>query len=199
MGARYATLGRCRATFVAMQSELAPALLVAMEPIVDPNFRRTVILMLEHDPEQGALGLVLNRGTDVPMAQLCENLDVFWRGLPDLCVDWGGPVQEDTGWVLLGDDDDPEAVPLIKSLRWSRSRDSLERVAREPALVARVFLGYAGWGAGQLEREITESSWLVVPVTRSLVFDTPRDELWVASVRSLGIEPATLVTSHGVN
>lgn len=182
-----------------MQSQLAPALLVAMEPIVDPNFRRTVILMLEHDPEQGALGLVLNRGTDVPMAQLCENLDVFWRGLPDLCVDWGGPVQEDTGWVLLGDDDDPEAVPLITSLRWSRSRDSLERVAREPALVARVFLGYAGWGAGQLEREITESSWLVVPVTRSLVFDTPRDELWVASVRSLGIEPATLVTSHGVN
>ncbi len=184
-----------------MASELAPSLLVAMDLVLDPNFRRSVVLMLEHDEEQGALGLVMNRPSRFPMARLCESLEIAWRGKDEETVDWGGPVGEGQGWVVMDDlaAQGLEVVTLVPGIHWSRSQEALRRVAEAPALTARVFLGYAGWGAGQLEREIAEGSWLVVPVTRPLVFDEPHDRLWAQSVRSLGIEPATLVSSPGVN
>ncbi len=185
-----------------MSSELAPSLLVALDVIVDPNFRRSVVLMLEHHEEQGAIGLVVNRATDFPLLQLCESLELPWRGSEAARVDWGGPVQEEAGWVLLGDSAAQgleEVEQLLPGLHWSRSQQALRRVGEQPSLLARVFLGYAGWGAGQLEREIAEGSWLVVPATPELVFERDLDCLWEAAVRSLGIDPAMLVSSHGVN
>jgi putative transcriptional regulator len=172
-----------------------------MAPVVDPNFRRSVVLMLEHEVEQGALGLVVNRGTDFPLSRLCENLDLPWRGGASPCVDWGGPVGENQGWVVLDDEaaEGLEVVTLVPGIHWTRSQEALRRLAETPAGHARVFLGYAGWAPGQLEREIAEGSWLVVPVTRRLVFEESHDRLWEQAVRSLGIEPATLVSSHGVN
>jgi putative transcriptional regulator len=182
-------------------SELAPSLLVAMDPVLDPNFRRSVVLMLEYDADQGALGLVVNRPSRFPMSKLCESLEIGWRGNAEENVDWGGPVGEGQGWVVMDDlaAEGLEVVTLAPGIHWSRSQDALRRVAQAPALGARVFLGYAGWGAGQLEREIAEGSWLVVPVKHQLVFDEPHDRLWAQSVRSLGIEPATLISSPGVN
>lgn len=181
-------------------SDLAPALLVAMDVIVDPNFHRTVVLMLHHDETRG-LGLVINRNADFAMSELCTNLDLAWTGDPEAMVSWGGPVQPEQGWVLLGESDvdgiDVETVS--DGVRFSRSRDVLETIACNPDTRARVFLGYAGWGPGQLEREIAEGAWLVVPVTDRLVFDAENDDLWGASVRSLGIEPATLVSTQGIN
>jgi len=186
-------------------SDLAPALLVAMDVVVDPNFRRSVVLMLEHEADQGALGLVMNRRTDFPIARLCENLDVAWHGGETSNVDWGGPVGENQGWVVL---DDAAArgldvVTLVPGIHWTRSQDALrsvaERFGESPRIRARVFLGYAGWGAGQLEREIAQGSWLVVPVSARLVFEESHERLWEQAVRSLGIEPATLISSQGVN
>ena len=135
------------------------------------------------------------------MARLCESLDMAWRGLPSAHVDWGGPVGENQGWVVMDDAaaQGLEVVTLAPGLHWSRSQEALRRVAGTPALRARVFLGYAGWGAGQLEREIAEGSWLVVPVSPELVFEERHERLWEQAVRSLGIEPATLISSHGVN
>jgi putative transcriptional regulator len=182
-------------------TDLAPSLLVAMDVVLDPNFRRSVVLMLEHEVEQGALGLVVNRRSSFPMARLCESLDLAWRGSASASVDWGGPVGENQGWVVMDDAaaQGLEVVTLAPGIHWSRSQEALRRVAGTPALRARVFLGYAGWGAGQLEREIAEGSWLVVPVSPKLVFEEPHERLWEQSVRSLGIEPATLISSHGVN
>jgi putative transcriptional regulator len=182
-------------------TELAPSLLVAMDLVHDPNFRRSVVLMLEHEVEQGALGLIVNRRSDFSMVQLCQNLDVPWRGGADVCADWGGPVGENQGWVLMDDEAARglEAVRIAPGLHWTRSQDALRRVAEAPALRARVFLGYAGWGPGQLEREIVEGSWLVVPVESRLLFEESHERLWEQAVRSLGIEPATLVPSHGIN
>ena len=184
-----------------MATDLAPSLLVAMDLVLDPNFRRSVVLMLEHEVEQGALGLIVNRRSEFPMAQLCENLKIPWHGDPELCVDWGGPVGENQGFVLLDDDAARglETLALAPGLRWTRSQDALRRVAERRSLRARVFLGYAGWAPGQLEREIAEGSWLVVPLQSELVFDTSHERVWEEAVRSLGIEPATLVPSHGVN
>ena len=172
-----------------------------MDLVLDPNFRRSVVLLLEHDVEQGALGLIVNRRSDFSMAQLCENLDIPWRGGGEACADWGGPVGENQGWVLLDDDAARglEVVTLAPGLHWTRSQEALRRVAEARRLRARVFLGYAGWAAGQLEREIAEGSWLVVPADPRLVFEPEHERVWEQAVRSLGIEPATLVPSQGVN
>jgi putative transcriptional regulator len=155
------------------------------------------VLMLEHDPEQGALGLIVNRGTDVPLAQLCKTQSMRWLGDPARCVDWGGPVGEDSGWVLLDDvaAQGIEATPLVGGLHWARSREALKRVAENPALTARVLLGYAGWAAGQLEAEIAAGAWLVVPASADVIFETRREERWAAAIRSIGVEPASLVAS----
>jgi putative transcriptional regulator len=174
-------------------SELAPAFLVALDVLIDPNFSRSVVLMLEHDPEQGAMGLIVNRATEIPLAELCRTQSLRWQGGGAVCVDWGGPVGEDGGWVLLGDAaaEGIEAVTLLPGLHWART------VAENPQLTARVLLGYAGWGAGQLEAEIAAGAWLVVPASAEIVFDTPREARWAAAVRSLGIDPASLVASAG--
>jgi putative transcriptional regulator len=182
-------------------TELAPSLLVAMDLVHDPNFRRSVVLMLEHDVQQGALGLIVNRSSDFPMQQLCQNLDMGWHGDDAACADWGGPVGENEGWVLLDDEAARglEVVTLAPGVHWTRAQDALRRVAELPALRARVFLGYAGWAPGQLEREIAEGSWLVVPLEPRLLFEESHDRIWEQAVRSLGIEPATLIPSQGVN
>ena len=185
----------------AVVSDLAPSFLVAMDGIVDPSFRRSVVLALEYDDENGALGLIVNRATNYLVASLCDNLDLSWRGSPGACVGWGGPVGQETGWVLLGDAsaDGTDAVSLVPGLHWSRSEDTLRRVAEAPGQQSRIYLGYAGWAPGQLEREIAQGSWLVVPLDDPLVFETEIEDIWAQAVRLLGIEPATLVATHGVN
>ena len=159
-------------------SDLAPAFLVAMNQHWDPNFRGSVVLMLHHD-EQGAVGLVVNRVTDLPMASLCETFGLTWRGAPEMRVDWGGPVQPELGWMLLGEGnpDVPEVESLTDGIRYTRSNDVLREVAANPPRHLRMFLGYAGWGPGQLERELAQGAWLVAPASARLVFEGRRDRL----------------------
>lgn len=181
-------------------SDLAPAFLVAMNSLWDPNFRGSVVLMLHHD-DQGAIGLVVNRTTDLPMASLCETFGLTWRGAPEMRVDWGGPVQPELGWMLLGKGGlrAPEVESVTEGIQYTRSNEILREVAENPPPQLRMFLGYAGWGPGQLERELAQGAWLVAPVSARLVFEGERDRLWDDVVRSLGIEPATLVQTQGVN
>lgn len=181
-------------------SDLAPALLVAMPQLVDPNFRRAVVLLLHHD-EEGTFGLVVNRLTDVPVDSLCSSLEIGWHGPPEEIVHWGGPVQPDHGWVLLGADDlDHEDVqPVTDGIAFTSSPDALRLIAEDPPERLRVFLGYAGWGPGQLANELAHGSWIVAPVTSRFVFDVGEADLWEAVLQSLGINPATLVPTQGVN
>lgn len=181
-------------------SELAPGLLVAMPQLLDPNFHRAVVFMVEHD-ENGSFGLVINRQTRFTCEHLCENLEMDWRGDPERLVSWGGPVQPEHGWLLVGDFglDHDDLVPVIDGVRFSRSPEVLRAVARRPVPQMEIFLGYAGWGAGQLVDEIIEGAWIVAPASADLVFDSPRDSLWEAVLRGIGIDPATLVQTTGVN
>jgi putative transcriptional regulator len=180
---------------------LAPTLLIAMDQVLDPNFRRAVVLMLHHEEGEGGFGLVLNRAMDMSVASLCETIELPWNGSDQRQVDWGGPVQPEHGWVLLGEDglSDPEIEPVASGIRFSCSQNVLRDLASQPPSHFRIFLGYAGWGQDQLEREIADGAWLVVPVSDDLVFDTEHEGLWDAAVRSLGIEPATLVSTQGIN
>lgn len=188
-----------------VSTPLAPGFLVALDPLLDPHFARSVVLMLNHDEGRGAFGLVLNRSTDFPLTDLCQSLEIEWSGDGAARVDWGGPVQPEQGWIVFRDalEEIEDAEQVSPSLHWSGSRDVLRRVAGSPDVVARIFLGYAGWEPGQLEQEIAAGAWLMVPLDQpgagGLVFDTPKDQLWTATVRSLGIEPGTLVSVQGVN
>lgn len=183
-----------------LDSELAPGLLVAMPQLIDPNFHRAVVFMVEHD-ERGSFGLVINRHTGLTCEYLCENLEMDWRGDPERLVSWGGPVNPEQGWLLVGDEasDHEDLVRVTEGVRFSRSPDVLRSMARRPVSRMNLFLGYAGWQAGQLVNELIEGAWIVAPSSPDLVFDRPRDSVWEGALRGLGIDPATLVQTSGIN
>ncbi len=173
-----------------------------MPHLLDPNFKRAVVLLIHHD-ESGTFGVVLNRGTDFTAESLCATLEIDWNGAPDEVIDWGGPVQPETGWVIFegeSDDDDDEGVKeLGEGVCFAGSLELLKRFALEPPEHLRLLLGYAGWGPGQLESELAEGAWLMAPLRRDVVFEVGPDEMWEHVVRSMGIEPATLVATRGVH
>jgi putative transcriptional regulator len=181
---------------------LAPALLVAMPQLLDPNFRRSVVLLIHHDAE-GTFGVVLNRTTEIRAAQLCESIEVDWQGDPEAEIYWGGPVQPQTGWVLFedleSDDENDDIREIVPGVGFAGSLAVLRKMALEPPPRLRILLGYAGWGPGQLESELAQGAWLVAPADASVLFETDVDAMWAQVVRSLGIEPATLVASRGVH
>jgi putative transcriptional regulator len=180
---------------------LAPALLVAMPQLLDPNFRRAVVLLLHHDADF-TFGLVLNRPSDIPAESLCASLGIEWRGGEAALVGWGGPVQPNTGWVLLGDRAAAafeDVTEVCHDLHFAGSLETLKRVASLPPPRLRLFLGYSGWGAGQLESELAQGAWIVAPLESSVVFDVAPDAMWERVLRDLGIDPATLVATPGVH
>jgi len=157
-------------------------LLVASPALLDPNFHRTVVLVTEHTAD-GAAGLVLNRpslvGVAVAVPQLEELVD------EDEQVWVGGPVQPEAV-LVLGEflDPDEAAVPLFESLGFP-SLDEPEDIV--PATTRRrVFAGYAGWGAGQLEEEIANDDWILEPALADDAFTEEPDELWRDVLRRKG-------------
>lgn len=187
------------------ENTLAPCLLVAMPQLLDPNFRRTVVLIVHHD-ETGTFGLVLNRISDVSVADLCGSLGIEWRGDEVAQLSWGGPVQPNTGWLLIGGlrvavesaEDGEEVTEISPGLHFAGSLETLRRVAGAPPEQFRLLLGYAGWGPGQLEAELAQGAWLVAPLRAEVAFASP-DEMWEGVVRSLGVDPSTLVSTPGVH
>lgn len=174
-----------------------------MPQLQDPNFRRSVMLLIHHD-EEGTFGLVLNRPAEIRADDLCESLDLRWGGDPEASISWGGPVQPNTGWVLfnetLSEEAELEEITEVRSgLLFAGSLDVLRRVVVAPPSDLRVFLGYAGWGPGQLESEMAQGAWLVATPTPDIVFDVEPDEMWEHVVRGLGVEPASLVPTSGVH
>ncbi len=189
---------------MAKEQTLTSTLLVAMPQLEDPNFFRTVMLIVEHD-QAGTFGLVLNRTVDLLASTLCASLDVKWRGDPDANIRWGGPVEPNSGWLLLnqpqGVDLDDSAFTQVggENLFLARSVEILRCASNESASDIRFYLGYAGWGPGQLEWEMSQGAWLVAPPNCDTVFKCSIDSMWDETVRSLGIEPASLVSAQGVH
>jgi putative transcriptional regulator len=175
-------------------------LLVAMPALADPNFSQSVTLLCEHNDE-GALGVVINRPIDLSLGELLAHLgletdDAELAARP---VYQGGPVQTERGFVLhepLGDWEHTLAV--TETLGLTTSGDILSALATgegpERVLVA---LGYAGWGAGQLESELAHNAWLHAPADPELVFDLPVEERWQAAARLLGVDLALLSGDTG--
>jgi putative transcriptional regulator len=178
---------------------VAPALLLSMPQLRDPNFQRTVVLLCQHTDE-GAWGLVLNRPTGKSATIMTrEGEPVSNRA--GLVVWLGGPVELERGCLLLGQmPEDGEALRVCDGLFLSGSPSLLQSLLDSPPQErTRLFMGYAGWGPGQLERELTESSWLIGDVELDLVFDTDPPAMWEAAIRRLGADPGTLQMSPGVH
>jgi putative transcriptional regulator len=157
-------------------------LLIASPALVDPSFRRSVVLVVAHDDE-GAVGLVLNRETDAEVGDAVPELaDLAGT---DARVSVGGPVQPEAVVVLAEWDDAEEAGSIVfEDVGLMASEAELDRVASATRRV-RVFAGYAGWSGGQLEAELTEPSWLVEDAHVEDVFGE-HDDLWAAVVRRKG-------------
>jgi len=182
-------------------NSLAPTLLLAMPQMLDPNFARSVVLLCKHERE-GAMGLVVNRRTDT-LASSLVILEPPPKSDSGLEIWVGGPVEPQRGWLLLGHDPgSDESLAIGAGLFLSASADVLRRLIEdggEGNTEQRLFLGYAGWGGGQLESELAASAWLTADVSKSLVFETDPEQMWETAIRSLGIDPCALQMGSGVH
>jgi putative transcriptional regulator len=182
-----------------MPDSLAPSLLLSMPQLQDPNFARTVVLLCEHAAD-GAFGLVLNRPTDVAAATAVR-LEPGFEGGNGLKLWIGGPVEPERGWIIV--DREPQGVEsrqIVDGVFLSSSPLVLRRVLEaNPPPRARVLAGYAGWGPGQLDEELSESSWLIADVQPDLIFDVEPALMWETAIRRLGADPTTLQMSRGVH
>ncbi|MBU3621200.1 YqgE/AlgH family protein [Polynucleobacter sp. CS-Odin-A6] len=189
---------------------LANQFLIAMPGMVDPNFAGTVIYLFEHT-ERGAMGLVVNRPTELDMGALFEKIELKLEIAPisGQPVYFGGPVQVERGFVLH----EPATKSAMESiyssslvvpggLTMTTSKDVLEAVAvgSGPSKFL-MTLGYAGWGAGQLEEEITLNGWMNVPLSQQqmidIIFDTPASQRYERTMGYLGFDPAHLSDQTG--
>jgi len=182
-----------------MTEQFRPTLLLSMPQLQDPNFAKTVVLLCDFVPD-GAFGLVLNRPTDAAASAMVR-LDPPVEGGNSLPLCTGGPVDPDRGWILMGDE--PDGVDyrtIVPGVYLSTSPILLRRVLEaRPAPRARVLAGYAGWGPGQLDEELSQSAWLMCDVAVDLVFDIDASLMWETAIRRLGADPSALQTSHGVH
>jgi putative transcriptional regulator len=177
-------------------------LLIAMPGIGDPRFERAVVLMCAHDSEH-AMGLTLNHPIDgLTVADILERLGLKPETpMADEPVLMGGPVDRERGFVLHTDDYMSRGSSLLvcEGLAWTATREVLQAIG-DPLKRPRrsiLALGYAGWGAGQLEREIQDNVWLTCEPDESLVFDPDHDMKWVRALAKLGVSAGSLSSQSG--
>jgi putative transcriptional regulator len=177
-----------------MQTEptpLASQLLIALPALADPNFAKSVALICQHD-DDGAMGVLVNRVSEYTLGDVFEQMGIdggeaTLRAQPVLA---GGPVHPERGFVVHdGDHGWDSSLRIADDLYVTTSRDVLEAMARgEGPARALVALGCAGWGAGQLEHELTENTWLTAPADAELLFALPLDARWEAAAGRIGVD-----------
>jgi putative transcriptional regulator len=173
-----------------MTDSLRGKLLVASPALLDPNFARSVVLITEHT-DDGAMGVVLNRPSETDVDEVAPELAPVVDGEP---IFIGGPVQP-KALVVLAEFSDPDAAAWIVAadvgfVAANTVGDRLEEAVRR----GRVYAGYSGWGAGQLETELEEEAWIVEPPEREEVFTHEPDGLWAAVLKRKGRRFALLAT-----
>ncbi len=172
-------------------SSFANQLLIALPTLADPHFARSVTLICQHDAD-GAMGVVVNRDSDYTLGEVLRQMEIETddQSLLEQRVLAGGPVHPERGFVLHdGRSDWDSTLVVAEGLAVTTSRDILEAIARgEGPPHALVALGCAGWGAGQLEQELAENSWLTAPADAQILFDLPLDQRWQAAAGRIGVD-----------
>lgn len=179
--------------------DLTNQFLIAMPTLEDPNFARTVTYVCAHN-EGGAMGIVINRPLNIELGEVLAQMqleadDPAINGQP---VFQGGPVHRDRGFIIHRPARDwGSTIRVTDEIAVSTSREILAAISRgdgpEDMLVA---LGYAGWGAGQLEHEISQNAWLSGPADLNIIFHAPPERRWEQAAAQLGVDLALL--SHDV-
>lgn len=181
-----------------MQSSL-PLFLISMPQLGDPNFTRSVLLLLQHN-QTGALGLVINNPSELTLGSFVRSQDIFCQeAFQKIFVFRGGPVEPEKGWILHTDPGIAEAEQILPGLFLSTSVKVLKRLLENGNPPLRLILGYAGWGAGQLEKEMKEGSWLAIPASLKLIFSVDPSQMWKLALEGRGINPLSLVSGVGVH
>ena len=182
---------------------LSGKLLLAMPGMADPRFERAVIAMCVHDAN-GAIGVGIgHKRAGISFRGLLKQLEIDPAQAPDCAVHHGGPVEPGRGFVLHstdwgGQDSLEVAGPNGTIFAMTGTIDVLKAIAEEQGpsrwIVA---LGYAGWGEGQLDEEMTRHGWFAAQGTSDILFDTPTDERWAAAFKAEGIDPRLLASETG--
>lgn len=177
---------------------VAPALLLSMPQLMDPNFHRAVVLLCEHTAE-GAFGLIINRPTETSASEAVQLMPPPDRD-GGLNLWTGGPVEPQRGWILTGDEPhDIDSITIASGVFLSTSPLLLRRLIETAPRRTRVLTGYAGWGPGQLDAELAASAWLIADIDPYLVFDVKATDMWEAAIRRLGADPGKLQMGQGVH
>lgn len=180
---------------------LAGQLLLAMPGIVGGSLANTVIYVCEHNSD-GALGLVINKPTDITVGDLLQRIDldisIKDNATKDAPVFFGGPVHTDRGFVLHVPGDQYSSSIDLGSMQLTTSRDILVDVSQgQGPSQLMVYLGYAGWGAGQLEDEMLSNAWLNLDANLEIIFNVPAQDRYKHALSQLGITEAMLVGDVG--
>lgn len=179
---------------------LANQFLIAMPAMQDPNFSQTVTLICQHNDE-GALGIVINRTVNLTVGDVLDQMQIAKDEFvnPFAPVHYGGPVQTERGFILHEDVGNWDStLPVATDIGLTTSRDILEAIAlNQGPRRSLVALGYAGWGSGQLEREIRENAWLSGPASADLIFTTPVEHRWERAASLLGVDLSLLSSEAG--
>ena len=183
---------------------LADHFLIAMPSMADPVFGGTVVYICEHN-ERGALGVVINKPTDMTMENLFERIELSLTHDGHVSdhskqpIMFGGPVQEGCGFVLHAPIGNYAAsLKVTDELAFTMSRDVLEAFASsEGPDRLLISIGYSGWGPGQLENEISNNGWLTVRADSNVMFDVPIEERYLFALKMLGIDPVMLMSQAG--
>jgi len=174
--------------------------LIAMPTLKDANFFHSVTLICEHN-EEGTIGILINRPLDIGLGEILNQMDIENddSDVKQQHVYLGGPVQNERGFIIHKPHGDEEETLIISdNLAVSSSREMLISIVAnkgpEKTLVA---LGYAGWTAGQLEKELAENAWISTPASEDIIFDTPDAERWKAAAASAGVDLSRLSSDVG--
>ena len=188
----------CSALHARGVQTLAPGFLIAMPQLGDPNFHKSVILMLEHS-DTGSMGLIVNRQAPATFKDLQqENLKVpRSRTLEPIFM--GGPVEPQRGFVLHDRDGIPERIEVLPGLYLSVTMDALQGLLHDADAQIRFCLGYSGWGPKQLETEIAQGSWIFTEANPKEALEGEPGKLWDNAVRSMGFDPAMLLSGKGIH
>ena len=169
-------------------SDLNHQLLVAMPNLKDELFEQSVVLIFEND-EAGTMGFVANKNLPITVGDILRQLEIKQSSQKanNVTLLQGGPVSKEQLYILKYYARRKVKFDLIQP------QDSLDSFGEGEGLDKILpFLGYAGWGAGQLEKEILKNDWLVCPATPEILFKTPPEERWLACLKTLGVDPENL-------
>jgi putative transcriptional regulator len=180
--------------------------LIAMPGMADSNFARTVVYICAHS-DAGAMGFVINRGQSLTFTDVLLHLEMIKRddaivlpeGTRDFPIQTGGPVESGRGFVLHSDDYlSDSSIPVSDDISLTATLDIIRAISKGGGPKrATMLLGYAGWGAGQLEIEIGNNGWLNCPADEELIFDRSLDDKYDRALALMGVTPAMLSAEAG--